>query len=158
SSSQLSLVTIDDEIPGNVRSSPDTLLVEKAEPEVIDRLLKGVAPNLPAEDHRRLLKFSDGFPQLANLIGQSWLRDEPIASATDDALIDRVLFGRKPSDPSLLRDASMLLGAFGLLGAKQELAGDLAEAAQLSRNRSADDLRAAFDELHAREVVQWRGR
>src|SRR5207248_3301000 len=61
SSSQLSLVTIDDEIPGNVRSSPDTLLVEKAEPEVIDRLLKGVAPNLPAEDHRRLLKFSDGF-------------------------------------------------------------------------------------------------
>jgi DNA-binding transcriptional regulator YiaG len=168
SSSRLSLVTIDHEIPADLDAASDDvlakeaeeglILVKKAEGGVIDGLLKRVAPNLPSEDHSRLLKFADGFPQLAILIGQSWVRDEPIASATDEALIDSVIFGRNPSDRPLLRDAGMLLGAFGLLGAKQELAGDLAEAVKLSRGRTADELRAALDWLYARGVAQWRGR
>jgi hypothetical protein len=47
----------------------------------------------------------------------------------------------------------MLLGTFGLLGTKPPLDVDLAEAATFSLGRTADDLRAAFDELETRA---WR--
>jgi putative zinc finger/helix-turn-helix YgiT family protein len=157
SSSRLSLVTIDHEIPPDERLPDDTLLVERADKAVIDGILKHVAPNLPTEDHRRLLLFAAGYPQLARLIGRAWLRDIPIASATDDDLIDRVLIGRKAPDPGLMKDAGMLLSAFGLLGYKPPLDADLAEAAKFSR-RTVDDLRAAFDELDGRGVIQRRGR
>ena len=116
SSSRLSLITIDHEIPPDERLPNDTLLVERADTAVIDGILKHVAPNLPPEDHRRLLLFAAGYPQLARLIGQAWLSDIPIASATDDDLIDRILIGRKALDPGLMKDAGMLLSAFGLLG------------------------------------------
>jgi DNA-binding transcriptional regulator YiaG len=157
SSSRLSLVTIDHEIPPDEHLPDDTLLIERADKAVIDGILKHVAPNLPSEDHRRLLLFAAGYPQLAWLIGQAWLNDIPIASATDDDLIDRILIGRKSADPALLKDAGMLLSAFGLLGIKPPLDADLAEAAKFSR-RSVDDLRAAFDDLDARGVAQRRGR
>jgi putative zinc finger/helix-turn-helix YgiT family protein len=157
SSSRLSLVTIDHEIPPGDPLPDDTLLVEPAEKTVIDGILQHVAPNLPSEDHRRLLSFAAGYPQLARLIGQAWLADIPIASATNDDLIDRILIGRKALDPDLMKDAGMLLSAFGLLGVRPPLDADLTEAAKFSR-RSVDDLRAAFDELEVRGVAQRRGR
>jgi len=157
SSSRLSLVTIDHEIPPDEHLPDDALLVERADKAVIDGILKHVAPNLPTEDHRRLLLFAAGYPQIARLIGRAWLSDIPIASATDDDLIDRILIGRKAFDPGLMKDAGMLLSAFGLLGYKPPLHADLAEAAKFSRC-TVDDLRAAFDELDARGVTQRRGR
>jgi DNA-binding transcriptional regulator YiaG len=157
SSSRLSLITIDHEVPPDKQLLDDMLLVEGADQTVIDGILKRIAPNLPSEDHRRLLLFSAGFPQLARLIGQAWLADIPIASATDDDLIDRILVGRRTLDAGLMKDAGMLLSAFGLLGVRPPLDADLAEAAKFSR-RSVDDLRAAFDELEARGVAQRRGR
>ena len=42
----------------------------------------------------------------------------PIASATSDDLVNRILIGRKPVNADLTKDAGMLLGAFGLLGFK----------------------------------------
>ena len=157
SSSRLSLVTIDHEIPPDEHLPDDTLLVEGADKAVIEGVLKHVASNLPPEDHRRLLHFAAGYPQLARLIGQAWLSDIPIASATNDDLIDRILIGRKPLDADLMKDAGMLLSAFGLLGFKSPLDADLAEAAKFSR-RSVDDLRATFEELNSRGVAQRRGR
>jgi hypothetical protein len=158
SSSRSSLVTIDHDIPPDRNLSSDTLLVEEADKSVTNGILKYIAPDLPAEDQRRLLRFAGGFPQLAHLIGHAWLNGIPIASATDDQLIDRILLGRKLTDRALLKDAGMLLGTFGLLGTKFPVDADLTEAARFSRARSADDLRAAFDELEARGVAQRRGR
>jgi DNA-binding transcriptional regulator YiaG len=158
SSSRLSLITIDHEIPPDRNLPNNTLLVEAADKSVIEGILKHIAPNLPAEDQRRLYRFAAGFPQLARLIGNAWLSDVPIASATDDELIYRILIGRKSRDPALLQDAGMLLGTFGLLGTTPPLDLDLTDAAQLSLGRTADALRAAFDELEARGVAQRRGR
>jgi DNA-binding transcriptional regulator YiaG len=158
SSSRLSLVTIDHEIPPDRNLPKDTLLIEAADGTVIESILKQIAPDLPAEDQRRLLRFAGGFPQLARLIGHAWLNDIPIASATDDELIDRILIGRKPRDQALSRDAGMLLGTFGLLGTKPPVDADLAEAAKFSLGRTADELRVAFDELETRGVAQRRGR
>lgn len=156
-SSRLSLVTIDHEVPPTDRLPEDVILVDRAEESVIDQMLKQISPDLPSEDHRRLVKFSQGFPQIAILLGQSWLKESSIAAASDAELFDRIILGRKPSDEVLLREVGMLLGAFGLLGVKAPLT-DLDAVATLSRNRSAADLHAGLDELGQRGVVQQHGR
>ena len=158
SGSRLSLITIDHEIPPDTNLPEDTIFVDRADKTVIEGMLKRIVPNLYDEDHRRLLRFSAGFPQLAVLIADSWVNDEAITSASDDTLIDRIVLGRKPKDAVLLRDAAMLLSTFALIGAKPPIDEDIAEVARLGRNRTADDLRAAFDELQRRGVVQRRGR
>jgi hypothetical protein len=155
--SRLSLVTIDHELPSTERLPEGVLLVPRADDVVIEAMIKQIAPNLPSEDQRRLVKFSQGFPQIATLLGQSWLKDASIAGASDEDLFDRIILGRNPIEAPLLRDAGMLLSAFGLLGVKAPL-NDLDVVAPLSRQRSADDLRAAFDQLKQRGVVQQHGR
>lgn len=157
SSSRLSLVTIDHEIPRG-QLPLDTLLVDLAEPLVTDGILTRLAPNLPSEDQRRLASFSKGFPQLARLVAEAWRNDISIASATDEVLINRIVIGRSPLDPALTREAAMLLSAFGLVGIGQPLDSDLVELAKLSRDRKPADLRAAYEELTRRGVAQRRGR
>ena len=156
-SSRLSLVTIDHEVPPADRVPDDVIPVDRADQTVIDQMLKQISPDLPSEDHRRLVKFSQGFPQIAMLLGESWLKESSIAAASDAELFDRIILGRKPSDEPLLREVGMLLGAFGLLGVKAPLT-DLEAVVSLSRNRSAADLRAGLDELGQRGVVQPHGR
>jgi transcriptional regulator with XRE-family HTH domain len=156
SGSLLSLVTIDDEIPEGPTLPQDTLKVGSAPETVIDTMLKHL--ELPSEDHRRLMRFSGGFPQLAALIGRSWMNDEPIASASDTTLIQRIILGRKPQNPALLDETAMLLGAFRLIGTQPPVDEDLTHVARLSLNRTPDELRAAIDNLERRGVVQRRGR
>jgi transcriptional regulator with XRE-family HTH domain len=155
--SRVSLITIDHEIPRQGTLGEETLLVELASDAVVEGMIKQMAPDLPREDHRRLVKFARGFPQMANLVGQAWLKDSSIATASDDELFDRIILGRKPSDEQLLKDAGMLVGAFRLLGIKDNLK-DLDHVAPFSRGRSPQDLRAALDELQQRGVVQQHGR
>jgi DNA-binding transcriptional regulator YiaG len=157
SASRLSLITIDHDVPPGDKLSEDVIKLDCADQSVIDGMIKRANANLPSEDHRRLLAFAKGFPQMANLLGQAWLMDASIASATDDELFDRIIFGRKPSDAALLKEAGMLLGAFGLVGTKASLV-DVDAIAAFSRRRSGDDLHAAFRELEDRGVVQRHGR
>ncbi|MVT69469.1 hypothetical protein GPL21_30715 [Bradyrhizobium pachyrhizi] len=157
SGSRVSLITIDHDVPPSVQGDDELLMVDRASDAVVEGMIKQIAPELPSEDHRRLLRFARGFPQMATLLGQAWLSDMPIAAATDDELIDRIVLGRRPTDPALLKDAGMLLGAFRLLGTAGEL-DDLTHVARFARGRSVDDLRAAFADLQARGVVQQHGR
>lgn len=158
SSSRLSLVTIDHEIPKRTVLPDDSLLVEQADTTVIEGMLTQLSPALPGADQRRLVKFADGNPLMAVLIAQAWTDALPIASASDDTFIDRIILGRNPSDQKLLIEAAMLLGAFALVGSTPPMHGELEEVARLGRNRTADDLHSAFEELKSRGVVQQRGR
>jgi transcriptional regulator with XRE-family HTH domain len=156
SSSRLSLVTIDPELPaGNLPS--DALRLEPADAKVVEAILKQAAPNLQSDDQRRLLKFSSGYPKMALLLGQAWLKDGSIATVSDDELVERVLVGRSLADRQSLLDAGMLLGTFGLLGTKSP-STDIEDVAPLARNKTADELRAALGDLSARGVAENRGR
>ena len=156
SSSRLSLITIDPELPAGNLSS-DTLRLDPADTKVVEAILKQAAPNLQSDDQRRLLKFSTGYPKMALLVGQAWLRDGSIATVSDDELVERVLVGRSLADRQALLDAGMLLGTFGLLGTKSP-STDIEDVAPLARNKTADELRAALGDLSARGVAESRGR
>lgn len=155
--SRVSLVTIDHELPPVLKGDDELLLVEEAVDSVVEGMIKQLAPDLPSEDYRRLLDFARGFPQMAILLGQAWLKSIPIAGATNDDLIDRILLGRNPSDAALLKDAGMLLGAFRLLGTTGDL-DDLVRVARYTPGRTPQDLRKALTDLQERGVVQLHGR
>ena len=104
-----------------------------------------------------MVGFAKGYPQAAILIGASWSKEEPLASATDETMLDRVLFGRRPYNRDALRQGGMLLSAFGLVGVKPPYA-DVGQLAALPGAPTEVQLRAAFDDLERRRVAQARGR
>lgn len=158
SASRLSLVTIDDEPPKGSGLPTDHVFVDAAADSVIDAMLKRIAPGLPNDDQRRVVKFAGGLPQLAALIGLSWMKDEPIGFATDQALIDRIVLGKKPENAALIQDAAMLVSAFNLIGIKPPVDQDLETLARLNPNRTPEELRSVLADLERRRVAQRRGR
>ena len=101
SSSRLSLVTIDNEIPSG---TPDkgTVKIEPAQDSVIEAVINQVSPGLPSEDQRRLVGFSKGYPGIAISISQAWTESKPLAHSTEEHLADSFVLGRRPRDPALL--------------------------------------------------------
>ncbi len=155
SGSKLSLLTIDHEIPPHRGS--DTFELEKAPHEITEGILKAVAPGLASQDQRRLARFVSGYPQMATMVGDAWLADIPVATATDQALIDRIVIGRKALSPEKTVKAAMLVSALGLLGYREKVEEELTAAAPLT-GLAQHDLKAALEELRQRGVVQLRGR
>jgi hypothetical protein len=158
SSSKVSLLTIDHELPAH--RSPETYVLEKASAEVTEGILRAVAPGLRSEDRRRLEHFVKGYPQLAVMTGEAWLADIPVATATDATLIDRVVIGRSDLAPerAVTVKAAMLVSALSLLGFREKVDAELDAAVPFSGGLAKDDLKAAIEDLRQRGVVQLRGR
>lgn len=157
SSSRLSLVTIDHEIPRGTLP-PGTHLVERASTAVVEALIKSLQPGLQTEDVRRLVKFANGFPQMAVLSAQAWVADIPLATVTTDFLIEQVVIGNSLLNKDEVLQSAKLLSIFGLMGFRDEAAVELGQAASISGALSAEQLRATFADLVHRLVAQPRGR
>ena len=154
--SKLSLVTIDHEYDTNHTPPPGTLFIDKAEKTVVEKIIYNVLPGMSKSEAERVAHFAAGYPQAARLIAESW--EGSLISASNDALIDRVLFGRKAVDKDQLRKAGMLISVFGLVGMKPPLDSDIAQLAALPGAPTAEELRSAFEDLLRRGVAQARGR
>ena len=157
SSSRLSLITIDHEIP---RGSlpPGTHLIESASTAVVETLIKSLQPGLPTEDVRRLVKFANGFPQMAVLSALAWVADIPLATVATDVLIEQVVIGNSLLNKDEVLQGAKLLSVFGLMGFRDEAAVELGQAASISGALSAEKLRTTFADLVHRRVAQPRGR
>jgi DNA-binding transcriptional regulator YiaG len=157
SSSRLSLITIDHEVPGGTLP-PGTLLVERASNAVVELLIKSLQPGLPSEDVRRLVSFSNGFPQMAVLSAQAWVADVSLASVTKDFLIDQVVVGRRAANRQETLQSAKILSVFGVLGFRDEEEKQLEYAAEFAGGLAVDQLRAYLTDLVRRRVAQPRGR
>ena len=155
--SQLSLVTIEDEVP---EGTPDdsTYLVHKASPAVIESLVGRVAPGLQGSDQRRLVRFSRGFPGIAIRIARAWISSTPLAHATEDNLVDAYVLGSGSPEPVLLLKSAALLATFGMIGIEPEADAQLAKIASLGRNLSPDDLHVGLVRLTERGIARQKGR
>lgn len=153
--SQLSLVTIDHEFePAGPR--PGTLMVEKADRRVVLGIVRNVLQGLHQGEQERLASFAAGHPRAARLLADSW--DGSSIAFDNDALIDRVLLGRRPVENDLPLRAGMLLSVFGLVGARVPLDTDIQHLAALPGAPTADELRRSFEDLLRRGIAQSRGR
>lgn len=157
SSSLLSLITIDSELPDG---TPDktTFRVAEAPLSVIEAVINQVLPNLASEDQRRLIYFSKGFPGIAIRVGQAWVDSIPVAHATDDHMVKVFVQGRNNQEPQLLLKSAMLLATFGLVAIEDSAGSQLDEIAARGRGLTAADLHAAIMRLVDRGVAQKRGR
>ncbi len=157
SSSRLSLISIDHEVPSGPLPK-GTLLIERAKESVIEALIKNLQPGLPTEDVRRLVMFANGFPQMAVLSAEAWVADISLATVTQDYLIEQVVVGRRAVNKQEALQSAKLLSVFDLIGLRDEAENELAQVAALSGTLSEDKLRAIFTDLARRRVAQLRGR
>ena len=157
SSSRLTLVTIDNEIPSGI---PDktTFKMDQAPDSVIESVIGQTLPGLPSEDQRRLVRFSKGFPGIAIRIAQAWTESIPVAYSAEEYFVDSFVLGRRPHERELEIKSAMLLASFGLVGIERTLDGELKDVAKRGRDLSATDLRAAVSRLLDRGIAQRRGR
>lgn len=163
--SALSLITIDDEIPPDLRdrtivelNEHETLVkVPEASSPVTEAIIHSMCPELPSEDFRRLARFSRGFPKIAHLVAQAWTRARPVAFATDEHLVHAFICGRRQPDRKLL-GAAQLLAAFRLVRMDGPEPDQLEEVAGLGHDLAPADLRSGFNHLIDRGVARRRGR
>lgn len=154
--SQLSLATLDDEIPTTTLDE-DTTKIENAPADVVEAIIKGLLPMSPPIDRQRLAHFAEGFPRVAIDVAKAWRASRSIAHAEDDDIVDAFVLGRQPVDPDCTRRAAMLLAVFGVIAV--EGGGEqLNQVAAFRDDLSADDLRIGIDRLVERGVVRRRGR
>ena len=163
--SSLSLITIDDEIPSDLRNRTmvemtehETIVrVTEAPSSVTEGIISSEYPGLPSEDFRRLAHFSEGFPKIARLVAQAWAASRSVAYATDEHLAETFILGRGEYDRELLLRSARLLAAFRLVRMDHPNGDDLAEVAARGQNLGADNLHGSFNRLIDRGVARRRG-
>ena len=156
--SALSLITIDNEIPEGTLDPGAVINVVKAPDSVTEAVILQLLPTVPSEDHRRLARFSRGFPGIAIRIAQAWDQSVPLANAAENELVDAFVLGRHPQQPEALVKSAQLLATFGIVGVDPPADGQLAEVASYASDLSADDFYSACVTLADRGVAQRRGR
>lgn len=147
--SQLSLITIDDEIPGVLDS--DTTLLKKSEKSVTDGILMSLAENLPRDDFSRIAKFAEGFPKIATLLAE-YLTNGPMTADIPADLAQAIVTGRESHDPDLIIRGTQVLGLFGFVYERE-----LDAVASFGRQLDGTSLRAVIRRLEERGLVQAKG-
>ena len=156
SSSRLSLITIDDEIPAGTLDKEFIFPINEAPTSVVEAIVNRVAPDLPSEDQRRLVHFAKGFPQLAIRIGKTW--PESMPHATDEEFVDSFIRGRSLESTDVLLKSARLLATFGLVRMEPGVNGRLREISTRGLDLKESGLRQAIERLIDRGIARRRGR
>ena len=155
--SRLSLVTIDNEVPGGTLDD-NTVMIVESQPTVTEGILRHVSPGLAHEDQTRLERFSKGFPEVAVRLGTTWSESRPIADSSSDSMVDAYVLGRQPRNTELILESATLLATFGLVDVESPADGELSEIASLRSGMSGEDIYSAVSQLVDRGVARRRGR
>ena len=156
SSSRLSLLTIDNELPSGT-TEKTVFRVSEAKHTVIEAFIDRNLPSLPVQDKKWLVRFSNGLPGIAIRLARTWTESLPVAHATDEDFVNAFVLGRLQHERELVLKSAMLLGAFGLVELSSGSNGELDVIARRGRNLERADLRAGVLTLLDRGVCQRRG-
>ena len=157
SASGLSLISIEDEVPGGSLGH-ETIEVPLAPICVVEGIVDRALTSRHSEDRRRLIQFSKGFPKIAFSICDSWNDERGIAQATEKDLVDEFVLGRVSRDAETTLRAAMLLSTFGLARYDDSTDDEIREVASLGDRVSESGLRFGIDDLLSRQIVRKHGR
>jgi len=155
-SSQLSLVTIENESPDG-RTSEPALSVSGAPDSVVEGIVRQVSPELSESDRRRVARFSEGFPKIALLVCAARKANGSLAHATESDLVDRFVLGSDPYERDMILKVSRLLAVFWTVRYSDSGSDWGHEISSLGRGLSAEDFHAALGELVRRGVAKRNG-
>jgi hypothetical protein len=125
---------------------------------VVKEIVRQSCPGLAESDVERIVKFSDGFPLLAVLLGLKRTKGEAqLSGLTDDLLLGRLLWGRGSRDT---RDERVLrtLALFGRLGVEGEVRPQMDMAAQRAAGVASLDFYETVLRYERRGLVERRQR
>ncbi len=148
--SLLSLVTIDNEPP--FLEGEGRVIVGLADQAVIEGILKAINSGQPDEDFRRLVRFSQGFPKIAVLLGQVGVQNIPVAYAPED-IAKAIIIGRDQVEADILFRGAQILSIFGII-----YDSEIGTVSKLGRNLSPEAMRSAIRRLVDRGIVQTKGK
>ena len=154
-SSNLSLITIED---GFTSSPTDefSISVDKASLQAVETIIDHVSPDLPMEDRRRLVRFSEGLPKVAARMAVAW-GTQSFAISSEDTFVDAYVLGRSPQNHELLKSAE-LLSVFDFVSIDPPVHGQLTDISTLGRDISADALYEDISDLVDQGIARRRGR
>lgn len=153
STSRLSLVTLDDEIPTTAVDEA-TVKIDTASDAIVEAIIDRMVPNLQFNELRRLVHFSEGFPRIAIDVAKAWRSGRPIAHAAEDDIVDAFVLGRLAHDREVTLQAAMLVAAFGVISVD----GQLDEVASFRPDLTVDHLRTGIRRLEERGIARRKGR
>ncbi len=170
--SRLSLLTIDNEIPSQIDAN-NTIKLEEAPEIVIETIVDQVARHMQGLDRQRLVRLSEGFPEIAIRIARESKTRRHLTYSTNDELINEFVCGRRPEDKGLLLQSAQRIAVFGPVriestaeadlgtvqtyGAEYSTGGDLARIAGIGRQMTREDLYAGIQVLTQRGVCKRSG-
>lgn len=153
-----SLLSIDYTDACGIRGDP----VYKLQPvsnDIIEKIVLEIFPGLPKPDVRRIVDFTQGYPQIAVLIAQDRIAGaESIGTITKEYLIDRLISGReKPTDIQMKVITACSL--FTEFGAKDDLCSHAEFIANHICKISTDDFESTVKQIKSeRGIIEERGR
>ena len=153
--SDLSLITLDDEVTGSLES--ETRRIDEASDDVVGAILDRIQPRPYPMDRDRLMRFSQGFPEIAISVASTW-EDERRIPLTDDDLVDNFVLGRDIREREVRLKSAAVVAAFGHVGMHPSVAEQRRELASFARRVSEQDLYFGVRSLRERGVARRRGR
>lgn len=154
--SRVSLLTLDYELDTHLAEQRIELSPNDMEGVVKD-IIGDACPGISEEVIERAAEFSEGFPQIGVLLGQSWQKDpEQGGALNDNELIKRLLFGRSRSD-SEVEAIARLCSLFDAFGVEGQVSGQLDFIADWVGIEPRDVYSTCCD-LESRGIVEFAGR
>jgi hypothetical protein len=153
--SNLSLLTLD----YNIEKTSETsfILLQQMKDEYIKQMLQPVYGD-KIQDLDRIVKFADGFPQMAVLLAKARLDGDPeMGSLTDDRLASKMLWGGgEPNggEECILRGCAL----FDRFGLDNEVSGEYKFIANSVVGVSEDEFYKCIKKFEKRGLIDRRGR
>ena len=154
--SQISLLSID----YNFEQVSQKTLVKKLEPMADDELLSLLKPRYKGllPDLERIVRFAQGFPQMAVLLAQARLNEDPrVGELTEDELANKLLWKRDEAENKEHLKILQICSLFDSFGIEDEVQYELEYISELA-NLDINIVYECIQKYSERGIIDRRGR
>ena len=158
-SSQVSLLTLDYNFE-NVSGSTNIFRLEPMSPEELTLLLNPVYKSKIKDlDLQRIVKFAQGFPQMAVLLAEARLNDKMmVGQLTDDDLANKLLWSREVEKNLIHERIMRVCSLFNFFGISGDVESELAHIATILGDINIDIVFECISHFTERGLIDQRGK
>mgnify|MGYP001439535565 CR=1 FL=1 len=155
--SQMNLLTLDFN-PERFDSDHPYIELAQVKDEIIEGIITQSYPGVPEEDVKRIVEFSQGFPKIAVLLAKARINeDDDIGSLKDDALIDKLLWGRRSENP-IMHKVISACALFEYVGYDDDVVSQRKFVTEKICNITEEEFYSACQNFIERGILDRRGR
>lgn len=158
SSSKLAMITVDYDLAKPSSSDPIIPIEGSLYNDIIKEMLRDQYKELSERDIERIAEFAQGFPHMAVLLAKDRQIDkDTIGYLSDDDLLNKLLWGRKPKDSEALA-AIRACAIFDYFGYQDDVSSQRNFIGEQIASLKQDRFYEIFVEFADRGIIELRGR